>query len=154
MPADRLFGTQKRLQMPTRRWKVKVEKSDWLREYWAHEDLFLQAHRTAADVLPKPRPAMRHSGVLDMGIIEGYRGRGIGRSLMRTTLEAAKAKGMTRIELTVRVDNPVAKRLYEALGFIVEGLCRRHMRIKGEYHDSYLMALLDGTNGQAAGLRL
>ena len=106
------------------------------------------------DVLPKPRPAMRHSGVLGMGIIEGYRGRGIGRALIRATLEAAKVKGMTRIELTVRVDNPVAKHLYEALGFIVEGLCRRHMRIKGEYHDSYLMALLDGTNGQAAGLRL
>jgi hypothetical protein len=36
----------------------------------------------------------------------------------------------------------------------LEGVCRRHMRIQGDYHDSYMMALVGGTNGDAAGLRL
>jgi ribosomal protein S18 acetylase RimI-like enzyme len=106
------------------------------------------------DVLPKPRPAMRHSGVLGMGVIAEYRGRGIGKALIEAALGAAKAKGLTRIELTVRVDNARARGLYEALGFGVEGFCRRYMRINGEYYDSYLMALVDGTNATSAGLSL
>ena len=94
------------------------------------------------DVLPKPRPAMRHSGVLGMGVIESYRGRGVGRALMDATLRAAWKTGLTRVELTVRVDNPRARRLYESFGFVVEGVSRNHMLIRGEYADSYLMALL------------
>jgi RimJ/RimL family protein N-acetyltransferase len=94
------------------------------------------------DVFPKPRPTLRHSGVLGMGVIEGYRGRGIGSELMSATLQAAKARRLTRIELTVRIDNQRAKRLYERFGFVTEALCRRHMLVNGEYKDSYLMALV------------
>jgi len=94
------------------------------------------------DVIEKPRDTLRHSGILGMGIVRPYRGRGIGSALMERTLADAKAKGFTRIELTVRVDNERAKKLYEKFGFSVEGLCRRHMRVHGEYKDSYLMALL------------
>ena len=94
------------------------------------------------DVLPKPRATLKHSGVLGVGIIAPYRGRGIGRSLIGAALEAAKSKGLTRIELTVRVDNDRAKKLYESFGFITEGRCKHHMRIDGNYNDSYLMALL------------
>jgi len=50
---------------------------------------------------------------------------------------AAKAKGLTRIELTVRVDNNAARQLYAAFGFVSEGLCRRYSCIKGEYTDCY-----------------
>jgi ribosomal protein S18 acetylase RimI-like enzyme len=96
------------------------------------------------DILPKPHPTMLHSGVLGMGVISEYRGRGIGRALMDATLQAAKARGISRVELTVRVDNEPAKRLYESFGFEVEGKCRRHMRVAGEYKDSYLMALVYG----------
>jgi ribosomal protein S18 acetylase RimI-like enzyme len=96
------------------------------------------------DALPKPRPALRHSSVLGLGVISAYRGQGIGPALLQATLEAAKARGMSRIELTVRVDNERAKRLYESFGFATEGLCRRHMRVDGEYKDSWLMALLHG----------
>jgi RimJ/RimL family protein N-acetyltransferase len=96
------------------------------------------------DVLPKPRPALRHSGVLGIGIMAAHRGRGIGHALMDATLQAAWEGGLTRIELTVRVDNEHAKRLYESFGFAIEGLCKRHMRVEGRYHDSYLMARLYG----------
>jgi ribosomal protein S18 acetylase RimI-like enzyme len=94
------------------------------------------------DVLPKPRPTLRHSGVLGLGVISEYRGRGIGAALLDATLQAAKASGISRIELTVRVDNQRAKRLYERFGFVIEGLCRRHIRVNGEFKDSWLMALL------------
>ena len=61
---------------------------------------------------------------------------------LSATLHAAKARGLTRIELTVRVDNERAKRLYERFEFVTEALCRRHMLVDGEYKDSYLMALV------------
>ena len=59
-------------------------------------------------------------------------------------LQAAWHREMTRIELTVRVDNERARRLYERFGFKVEGRCRRHMFVDGRYEDGYLMALLHG----------
>lgn len=95
------------------------------------------------DIALKPRPLLRHCGVLGLGVISDYRGRGIGRALMAATLQAAKERGISRIELTVRVDNERAKRLYESFGFMTEGLCRRHMLVDGEYKDSWLMALLN-----------
>ena len=94
------------------------------------------------DVIEKPRETLKHSGVLGMGVVREYRGRGIGSALLERTLADARAKGFTRIELTVRVDNERARKLYDRFGFVVEGLCRRHMRLRGEYYDSYLMALL------------
>lgn len=94
------------------------------------------------DVLPKPRPVYRHSGVLGIGVIDTYRRRGIGTALLEPTLQAARAKGLTRIELTVRTDNERAKALYEKFGFVVEGVCRRDMCINGVYQDSFLMAAL------------
>jgi RimJ/RimL family protein N-acetyltransferase len=93
------------------------------------------------DVWRKPRPTLRHCGVLGMGVRSDHRGRGIGTALMGATLKAAREKDFKRIELTVRSDNPRAKKLYESFGFIEEGLCRRHMCIDGNYADSYLMAM-------------
>src|SRR5258708_23691495 len=65
------------------------------------------------DVLRKPRPTLRHSGVLGMGVTAEYRWRGIGKALLGAVLAAAEEKGIYPIELTVRVDNPRAKKLYE-----------------------------------------
>ncbi len=94
------------------------------------------------DVLAKPRPAMRHSGVLGIGVAAAYRRQGIGKALMETALAVAKNRGLTRVELFVRTDNRPAIRLYERFGFAIEGTLKRHMRIDGAYHDSYQMALL------------
>jgi len=94
------------------------------------------------DVAVRPRPTQRHSGILGMGVIREYRGKGIGRALLQATLASARAGGLRRIELTVRADNDPARRLYESFGFVTEGLCKRHMCVEGEFVDSWLMALL------------
>lgn len=101
------------------------------------------------DISVKPRPTLAHSGVLGMGVRREYRGCGIGGALIRATLEAAHERSFTRVELTVRADNVRAKRLYDRLGFAVEGICRNHIRVDGNYYDSYLMALLLGSNSLA-----
>lgn len=96
------------------------------------------------DIVPKPRVTLRHSGILGIGVVASHRQRGIGTDLIRAALEAAWASGLTRVELTVRTDNGPAKALYEKFGFVVEGLCRNHTRVRGVYQDSYLMALVYG----------
>jgi RimJ/RimL family protein N-acetyltransferase len=95
-----------------------------------------------ADVSIKPRPVMKHSGVFGMGVIDAFRGKGIGTSLIDAALKAARAMSLTRVELTVRADNEPARRLYEKFGFEIEGTCRRHFRVDGRDYDSYLMAVL------------
>jgi RimJ/RimL family protein N-acetyltransferase len=94
------------------------------------------------DILSKPRPAMRHSGVLGIGVLKSHRRQGIGTSLIETTLGAAKDRGVKRVELFVRTDNEPARKLYEKIGFVMEGLLRKHVLVGGAYRDSYLMAKL------------
>ncbi|MGZ5137332.1 MAG: N-acetyltransferase family protein [Burkholderiales bacterium] len=94
------------------------------------------------DVLLKPRPALRHSGVLGVGVLSSHRGQGVGTALLEATLNAAKDRGLTRVELYVRTDNERAIRLYEKFGFAVEGVVRKHLRIGSVYRDSYLMSVL------------
>jgi len=94
------------------------------------------------DVLPMDRPVMRHCGVLVMGLLPAYRGRGIGEQLMRRSLSAARELGLSRIELSVRADNTRAAALYAKLGFQVEGSKRRAFLVDGVHHDLVVMALL------------
>jgi ribosomal protein S18 acetylase RimI-like enzyme len=94
------------------------------------------------DVTPRERPTTRHSGVLGMGVLPEWRGRGVGRRLMERTLEAARAFPLTRVELAVRADNECAIALYRKIGFEVGGRRRRAMLVDGIYYDDIIMALL------------
>ena len=94
------------------------------------------------DILLKPRPALRHSGVLGVGVLNSYRGQGIGTALLEATLNAAKDRRLTRIELFVRTDNERAIKLYEKFGFVIEGVLRKHLLIGAVYRDSYIMSVL------------
>jgi ribosomal protein S18 acetylase RimI-like enzyme len=94
------------------------------------------------DVTPRERPATRHGGVLGIGVLPQWRGRGLGPRLMERTLEAARAFPLTRVELAVRADNERAIALYRKVGFEVEGRRLRAMHIDGIYYDDIIMALL------------
>ena len=95
------------------------------------------------DVLPNRfRVIYCHCGTLGVGLLPGFRGKGIGRQLMRRTIDAAFAFGLTRIELTVRQGNANAIALYKSLGFEIEGLHRNAVCIDGQYENLHSMALL------------
>lgn len=94
------------------------------------------------DVLPARGQARAHLGILGIGLLGEARGCGNGAALLQATIERAWETGLSRIELTVRVDNPRAIALYERFGFQTEGLHRRAFCINGEFFDSYSMGLL------------
>ncbi|MHC2622962.1 ribosomal protein S18 acetylase RimI-like enzyme [Bradyrhizobium huanghuaihaiense] len=94
------------------------------------------------DVRRHPRSIYAHGGVLGMGILQPFRGQGLGTRLITTTLAAAQGAGMTRVELSVRENNLSAIALYKRAGFAVEGLSRNAVRIDGVYENIIQMALL------------
>jgi RimJ/RimL family protein N-acetyltransferase len=96
------------------------------------------------DIRRGVRDAQAHCGVLGMGIIPGYRDRGLGRELMLAALDAARAAGLHRVELHAHADNVRAIALYEKVGFAHEGLAHDAVRIDGRYIDSVLMAMILG----------
>jgi RimJ/RimL family protein N-acetyltransferase len=94
------------------------------------------------DIASLDRPVFAHAGTLGMGVLASHRGRGIGRELLRATLENAREMGLTRVELTVREPNTRARELYEKAGFAAEGLKRNAVRVDGRYENLLVMAIL------------
>lgn len=96
------------------------------------------------DILPHDMSGFDHTGALGMGLLPQWRGRGVGRTLLRTTLQKAVNNGLTRIELDVYTSNLKAIALYRKFGFVEEGLKRNARLLDGVYEDVMLMALLCG----------
>ena len=94
------------------------------------------------DAFPIDRPTRAHTGVLGIGVLAEFRGRGIGTALIRETLKKARASGLTRIELSVREGNASVIGLYERFGFVHEGVQRKAIRMDGKYENLICMGLL------------
>lgn len=94
------------------------------------------------DVTELHRPIYAHVGSLGLGVVSAYRGMGIGKALMETTLKAAQSKGLLRIELDVVAHNVRAQKLYEKFGFVREGVYKNRGYVNGQFQDHIFMALL------------
>lgn len=55
---------------------------------------------------------------LSIGVVDEWRGRGVGTAMLTTLLGHADEHGLERVSLSVEPDNP-ALRLYQRLGFVV-----------------------------------
>jgi RimJ/RimL family protein N-acetyltransferase len=94
------------------------------------------------DIRRETIPVYAHVGHMGMGLLADYRGRGMGERLLRATIDAARAAGFERIELTVYARNVRAAALYRKVGFAHEGTRIRGKKLDGEYDDVHLMGLL------------
>ncbi|MFD4632788.1 GNAT family N-acetyltransferase [Streptomyces sp. NPDC058284] len=72
-------------------------------------------------------------------VAEEVRGRGIGTRLIRAAMDEARRQGARRITLRVLGHNTPARKLYEAEGFVIEGVLPGEFLLAGEYVDDILM---------------
>jgi ribosomal-protein-alanine N-acetyltransferase len=109
----------------------------------------LDRERRSVCRLPRDRPgvigfAMASSvaGICDLeAVVVGaaWRGRGYGEALVQAAADWGLGLGATRLELEVRVSNAAALRLYQRMGFAVEG--RRPGYYRNPEEDAVLMSL-------------
>jgi putative acetyltransferase len=86
-------------------------------------------------------PRRQHVGELGIVIHDQWQGQGIGSALMDAATNLAdRWLNLTRLELTVYIDNRPAIKLYEKVGFEVEGTLRQYAFRDGEFVDAYAMA--------------
>ncbi len=86
-------------------------------------------------------PRMRHVAALGMAVHDAYLRRGVGAALVEAGLDLADNwLQMTRVELSVYVDNAPAIALYKKFGFTIEGTLRHYAFRNGKYADAHMMA--------------
>jgi ribosomal protein S18 acetylase RimI-like enzyme len=92
---------------------------------------------------PTPLPASDHVWHCNgLAVDPAARQRGVGHALMETLIAEARGRGGRRFTLRVFAPNTPARRLYERLGFEVEGILRGEFKIgHDEYVDDVFMAL-------------
>lgn len=88
------------------------------------------------------RPGFNHVGVLGMGLIETYRGKGLGTQMMQACFDWSGRVGLERIELQVYASNTGAIGLYRKFGFVTEGVKIRARKLDNHYDDIMIMARL------------
>jgi RimJ/RimL family protein N-acetyltransferase len=84
----------------------------------------------------------RATAYLVIGVRADAAGRGIGTGLLRHAKDWAAAHGLHRLELTVMAHNTRAIRLYERMGFSVEGRRSECLLIDGRFIDELTMAVI------------
>jgi RimJ/RimL family protein N-acetyltransferase len=84
----------------------------------------------------------RHTVYLVIGILQGFTGQGIGTRLFTQLEKWAHARAIHRLELTVMVHNERAFKLYQKMGFEIEGVKKHNLRVNDKYVDEYEMAKL------------
>ena len=90
---------------------------------------------------PTPLPSNAHVvEIQGLAVDPAARGRGIGAMLVRAVLDDAEQRHMRKVSLRVMGSNPTAQRLYQRMGFEVQGHLRDEFLINGEYVDDLMMA--------------
>ncbi|MDE3209110.1 MAG: ribosomal protein S18-alanine N-acetyltransferase, partial [Pseudomonadota bacterium] len=79
--------------------------------------------------------------VLNICIAPDYRGQGLGRHLLGRLLDISRWNGAERVFLEVRPSNPLAKALYESVGFTEIGRRPRYYPARDGREDAIVMAL-------------
>jgi ribosomal protein S18 acetylase RimI-like enzyme len=78
--------------------------------------------------------------ILGLAVDPAHQHRGAGRRLVEASVERARDRGARKLFLRVLGPNTRARRLYEACGFVVEGVLRDEFFLDGRYVDDVLMA--------------
>ncbi len=70
--------------------------------------------------------AVDSADLMNIAVAPAYRGRGIGRTILRRLINGARRRGMKELFLEVRPSNAAARELYESESFRAISLRRRY----------------------------
>ncbi|CAM5194844.1 RimJ/RimL family protein N-acetyltransferase OS=Ureibacillus acetophenoni OX=614649 GN=SAMN05877842_12137 PE=4 SV=1 [Ureibacillus acetophenoni] len=84
----------------------------------------------------------QHNAYIVIGILESYRGKGVGTALFEYAEKWAIENNISRLELTTITENAAGVALYKKRGFEIEGVKRNSLKINGEFVDEYYMSKL------------
>lgn len=91
-----------------------------------------------------PTSPQHRTGVIGLGILPEYQAQGYGTEAIRWILDwGFRRAGLHRVEIRALGWNSGAIRLYERLGFVLEGTLRELWWHDGRYWDDYYYAMLD-----------
>ncbi len=85
---------------------------------------------------------IKHRVDLAITVLKNYWGNKIGEKLIDYAIEYCKSNSIKKIELTVRIDNERALKLYKKFGFEIEGEIKKFIYFGGNYYNCYFMGLL------------
>lgn len=88
----------------------------------------------------------RHSVYIVIGILKDFQGQGIGRKLFIALEKWALTQAVHRLELTVVTKNQAGVKLYQKMGFEIEGTKRNSLFINHEFVDEYYMSKMINLN--------
>jgi len=83
---------------------------------------------------------LSHTAELTVGVLEQYRGHGIGSHLLERGLEWAASQGFERIYQSVPATNERAIDFLDARGWEVEAVREDHYKLGGDYVDEVMLA--------------
>ena len=85
---------------------------------------------------------IKHRVDLAITVLKNYWGNKIGEKLIDYAIDYCKSNCIKKIELTVRIDNKRALKLYKKFGFEIEGEIKNFIYLNGNYYNCYYMGLL------------
>ena len=87
-----------------------------------------------------PAKNLCHTAMLNMGVVDKFRGMGVGKYLLAQSLQKVKSEvSIEIVYLMVRADHSGAIRLYKNAGFDTLAKLEKDTKIDGEYYDGLLM---------------
>jgi len=101
-----------------------VRHAEWIRRLLAGGDTMVLLGGTGPDGIAvlRFRGAIWSDGLecylAELYVVPQRRGQGLGRALMETAIEVARARGTDYMDLGTSEDDVAARSLYESLGFI------------------------------------
>ncbi|MFP4632662.1 MAG: N-acetyltransferase family protein [Halobacteriales archaeon] len=82
-----------------------------------------------------------HNAELTFGVLDDYRGMGIGDHLFRRATEWARSEGYEKVYQSVPATNEEAVDYLESRGCYVDAVRENHYKIDGDYVDEVMLAL-------------
>lgn len=97
------------------------------------------------DLTGSRRQVMQHTAVIGMGMIESWRGIGLGTALMEQIIDWAKENPLLElIWLQAYTANSSAIQLYKKMGFVENGILPQFFKNGDVYYDNLTMSLKVG----------